>query len=159
MQLKDLFDLKFSITEEALSDTQKDNAFKVSCLVFFSEVKITLLYQGDVDIYVGYKDEDDDLEFGLGDIQIKQIFEDTTTGGKFIRVVPLDYDEFDLPIEYNDDFMLVCEYVILSTSLKNLNMLKSLGIDESIQNLPMDIQAIKEILNKKYNVFTGNTIT
>jgi len=159
MQLKDLFDLKFSITEEALSDTQKDNAFKVSCLVFFSEVKITLLYQGDIDIYVGYKDEDDNLGFGLGDIQIKQIFEDTTTGGKFIRVVPLDYDEFDLPIEYNDDFMLVCEYVILSTSLKNLNMLKSLGIDESIQNLPMDIQAIKEILNKKYNVFTGNTIT
>ena len=159
MQLKDLFDLKFSITEEALSDTQKDNAFKVSCLVFFSEVKITLLYNGDEEINVGYKDENDTLGFGIGNFQIKQIFEDTITGGKFIRIVPLDYNNFDLPIEYNDDFMQVCEYVILSTSLKNLNMLKSLGIDESIQNLPMDLQAVKEILNKKYNIYFGDTIS
>jgi len=159
MQLKDLFNLKLSITEEALSDNQIDSAFQVSCLVFFSEVKVTLLYNGDEEIYVGYKDEDDTLGFGIGKFQIKHIFEDTMTGGKFIRIVPLDYNDFDLPIEYNDDFMLVCEYVILSTSLKNLNMLKSLGIDESIQTLPMDIQAIRDILNKKYNVFTGETIS
>jgi hypothetical protein len=70
----------------------------------------------------------------------------------YYQVLPKDYNNFDLPIKYHSDFLMVCENVILITSLKNLNMLKNVGIEESIQQIPIDYQAVRELLRKRHNI-------
>lgn len=153
MLLRELFNLQLSLTEEALSTDQVESAFTSSCLIFFSDVKPVYRTTSTVDISVGFKDTTNVLGLDIGKFEIKEIV--PKEDYKLIRVTPLEFSTFDLAIEYNNDFMLVCEYLILQTSLKNINMLKNLGIDEMVQQLPMDLQSLRATLRQSFSIETG----
>ena len=136
MQLQDLFNHAMNTTEEVLTPAQLESAFVVSCSIFFAEVLIN--------IEEGKEDTTMDIVHNMGGHQ---------------RVLPKSFDDFNLPVLYYEDFRMVCEYVILSTSFKNLNMLKNIRVEESIAQIPTDYTQIREILRRRHNIYGTTSIT
>jgi len=145
MQLRELFDLKLFMCDEVIDDLQIETAFKLSCISFFSVVKIKI-------------DIKSDDYINIGSHKVVETFKDIERDIEIAIISPTNFDDFNLPLQYNEDFLMVCEYIIVSASLKNVNVMRNLGIDEMVQQLSMDLNSIKDILNKKYNVAFGSTL-
>jgi len=138
-----LFENAYNTTEEVLTETQKGSAFSITCSIFFDEVSIFL----SVDETKPLDEEIARLKQKYGNFEVLEVWD------KKIEVIPEDdYANFKLGVKYHADFLMVAESVILTTSLKNLNMLKNIGIDEAIQQVPIDYQSIRELLRKRHNI-------
>lgn len=135
MQLQDLFNHCVNTTDEALTELQKESAFIVACSIFFAEVNIIV------------PKDTDDLFMQKCTIETEEL--------EHYRVLPKSFDDFELKITYYEDFRMVCEYVILTTSFKNLNMLKNIGVEESIAQIPTSYMEIRELLRRRHNIATG----
>ena len=75
-----------------------------------------------------------------------------------IRVTALNYDDFKLPIEYQIDYLLVAEIIIVDLSIKNIPTLESFGVQKTPLEMPMTKEMVRDVLAKKYNVAFGKTI-
>ncbi len=142
LTLEQIFEKQLTITEEVLTEDQKESAFFVANAIFFDEVSVFL----SIDDAKDYNEQLEQLRNKLGDFEVIERWVDK------IEIVPSDYEDFKLPQKYLADYLMVCESVILTTSLKNLNMLKNVGIDEGIQQIPIDYQSIRELLRKRHNI-------
>ena len=147
----ELFAIQYNITEEALSQEQYDSAFFVACSIFFSEAPIKITYDPNEKTI-------DDLKVQYGDFEILKEEDLLEINKKSLKVMPSDYETFKLPSIYHQDFLMVCEYVILQTTLKNLNMLKNLGIDEMVAQLPIQLVELKQQLRQKYDTEIGFSV-
>jgi len=157
MQLNELFKTKLLSIEEVLTPNQETEAFTVSCITFFSEVKIAININTTIPIYIGYKDTTDELGLGIGDFEIRDMLQ-LDTNLYEIRIVPLNYEDFDLAVEYQADFMLVSEIIITDLSIKNIPTLESFGIQKTPLEMTTTKEMLRELLSKKYSIATGKTI-
>jgi len=157
LTLQELFKTKLSSMEEVLTDLQTQEAFNLTNITFFSAVKITqTVYTTEV-LYIGYKDLTDKLGLGLGAIEVREFLQ-VDTNLYEIRITPLDYDDFKLPVEYQIDYLLVAEIIIIDLSIKNIPTLESFGVQKTPLEQPMTKEMLREILSKKYNVAFGKTV-
>jgi hypothetical protein len=144
MQLRELFDLKLFLVDEVLDDDQVDKAFLSACITFFSIVKIKIVkYSDEYNLLTEFKEISSFTDIELVEYSI---------------ISPTNFDNFDLPLQYNEDFLSVCEFVIIQTSIKNIAMLKNLNIEEMQQTQQQDITQIKEYLTRKYSTSIGKTL-
>jgi hypothetical protein len=155
--LQKLFKTKLNSVEEVLTDLQTEEAFNLTNITFFSAVKITQTVHTTETLYVGYKDLTDKLGLGLGAIEVRELLK-VDTNLYEIRITPLDYDNFNLPIEYQIDYLLVAEVIIVDLSIKNIPTLESFGVQKTPLEMPMTKEMVRDVLSKKYNVAFGKTI-
>jgi hypothetical protein len=155
MQLRELYNIALTKTDEALTDEQVEAVFQISCITFFSEVKPKF----EIDIADStYEDEIAKLQDNVGSFKVTEIVTDTNRPNiVIVRVIPLDYNNFDLPIDYQGAFVEVCEYFITSQTIKNLAWFKNVGMQDVLFTLP-DYQAIKEDLRRKFNSYGGSSL-
>ena len=157
MQLEELYKAKLKSIEEVLTANQESEAFLVSCITFFSEVKVCINIKTTIPIYIGYKDTTDELGLGIGNFEIRDMLK-TDTNLYEIRITPLEYSNFDLPIEYQGDFMMVCEVIIIDLSIKNIPTLESFGVQKVPLEMTTTKEMMRELLSKKYSVAIGKTV-
>jgi predicted RNA binding protein with dsRBD fold (UPF0201 family) len=154
MKLQDIFNTAMIITSEVLSTEQETSVKSAVDIVFFSEVVIK--FKLDTSI-LSYEEALSNLQDIHGDLEvIENIVSDLDT---VVFVRPLDLIKFDLPLNYQGEYLSLCEFMILNTSLKNTNTLKGLGIDELSQQQTIDISTIKQNLKNKFNIGIGSTLT
>ena len=155
MQLKDLYNIALTKNDEALTDEQVEAVFQISCITFFSEVKPKI----ELDITDTTLDEKiTELKNEIGDFEITDIVTDINRPYKvIIRIYPKDYDNFDLPIDYQGAFVETCEYFITSQTIKNLAWFKNVGMQDVLFATP-DIQVLKEDLRRRFNSASGSSL-
>jgi len=155
MQLRDLYELALTKTDEALTDEQVEAVFQVSCITFFSEVKPKV----QIDITDSTLDDEvAKLKDKIGEFEVIEYVNDVNRPNIIIlRINPLDYNNFDLPIDYQGAFIEVCEYIITSQTIKNIAWFKNVGIQDVLFNLP-DYQVVKEDLRRKFNTYGGSSL-
>lgn len=159
MQLRDLYNIAKDTTEEVITDAQNDSVFNYVNIIFFSIVKPTYV------AIIGTKTIDEieiELTSLVGQIDI---IENLASFAKEIPVVyikhaPKDYNDFNLLDVYQSDYLMVCEYLILNTSMKNINMIKSsFGVEEIAQQTQLNINELRDSLAKKYQIEETSSIT
>ena len=146
MKLYDLFNNALNISDEVITEEQKASIFLNACFMFFGIVNVHIK-----------TNNIEDLEI-LGSYIIKEQKKSLVDDGLiFYTIKPDDIYSFNLPFEYCNDFIEVCKFLIIDTSLKNINQLKNLGVTElPIQNDTKE--AVKNYLTSRYNIEAGATI-
>jgi len=153
MKTLDLFNTSLITAEVSLSDAQTEACKTQSAIAFFANVKpIFEIIKNDLT----FDELVSELKLKVGDFSIIDTLE--TDSCYYVKVEPSDFMAFDLPTSYCSAFMEVCEFVILKTSLKNINMLKNIGISEMVQELPQ-LETLKNELNSKFNIGIGSTVS
>ena len=150
LSLKDLYSIAKSNTEEVILDEQDNNLFMRCCIAYFSIVNpIVFITNEDMKLQnLHFNGMVNKLNIDMGGFKVIEYDESIS----YVKIEPTDYSLFLLPTNYQDSFIGVCEYFILTTSIKNMNMIKdNFGMSETLQQ-PSDINTIREILKREYNV-------
>lgn len=156
MQLTELYRIAVTNTSEILTDEQENFVFLQSCLIFFGKVKVKV----ELDLSNKTYDEAiEELKREIGDFKVKMKTKQSVINNKmYVFIEPKEYTNFDLDTNYSADFIKVCEFVILQTSLKNNMLLKNAGI-QGFEVPQTNYQEIEDLLSKKYSISVTSTIT
>ena len=159
-QISVIFNSQLALSAEILTEIQETNAFDRACDLFFGtvspivKIKTVLFLEKNLELDVEYTN--DELGLGINSFLIRRIVD----GGDytFLKITPVDYQDFKLDLKYKEDFRLVSEFVIKDISASNQEVLKGVGLENTeLSNLLYS--DIKEALERKYNTESGDTIS
>ena len=152
-----LFEEQLELSNEVLTTTQEEYAFNRACDLFFSIVKPIYLVSRDIEVGKQEVCLDDCLGIGYSNYKIYDIIDINYAKKLNIKVEPQDYDEAKLAIDYREDFRAVCRFIILETSKGNLDLLRTVGVEQNeIEN--STYEEITNLLRVKYSTKHGSTL-
>ena len=155
MQLSELYEIAITDTNQVITQAQKNAIFVKSCAVFFGQVKVKF----ELDLSSKTYDEAvADKKSEVGEFKVVMKTEKSPIDNTlYIFVEPTNYNSFDLPTDYMGDFINVCSFFVMQTTIKNNMFLRNAGI-QGVELPQMDYTQIEQTLSNKYNIAISSTI-
>jgi hypothetical protein len=155
MQLSELYNIAITNNNQILTEEQKNALFLQSCITFFSQVKIK--FELDLSL-LSYDEAVANKKNEVGDFEVVMKTEKSPIDNTlYIFVEPTDYNNFDLPTNYSSDFIKVCSFFILQTSIKNNMFLRNAGI-QGVELPQQDLSQIETYLSNRYSIGISSTV-
>lgn len=147
MLAQEIFNQQLTINSEVLDAWQEVVAFSRSCDTFFGVVSliynVTAISEPVLGDYAG-----DDLGIGFSGYTVNRVLS-LGVDKYLIKVKPLSYDNVPIKIEWREDFRMCCDFVILTSSQSNIDLLRGIGV-ETAEMKNMQYSEVKDYLERKY---------